>query len=150
MPVWVWVALGLAALGLELVRRDLYLLWAALGLFAAAPVANHPLWAFGVFASTTALGFAVLRPPLWRRLNPPARDPVSRLIGQRGVVLQTVEGLDFSGWVEVDGRRWSAKSWDGRVIAAGTPIEVLAVEGIQLVVHPWQAPLAESQGPSPK
>lgn len=143
MPAWIWVVFGLAAIAAEITRGDWYLLGVGLGALAAAPLASHP-WAAGtVFVVVSGGLLAAVRPRLIGRFIPaPTPDPPQRLIGQTGVVIRAV-GVDddFGGAVDLDGRRWSAKSFWGEPIAPGTRVEVMAVEGVRLVVHPADQPL---------
>jgi membrane-bound serine protease (ClpP class) len=61
----------------------------------------------------------------------PTRSGREALLGQEGVA---TSDLTLRGTVRVGGEDWSAIA-DGRPIAAGEAVEVLAVEGITLRVH---------------
>ncbi len=51
------------------------------------------------------------------------------------MVVQTIDNLQASGQVMVDGAVWTAKSKPGDTIEEGKVIKVLAVEGVKLIVE---------------
>ena len=58
------------------------------------------------------------------------------LIGKHGIVLANINPIEATGLVKVNGETWSAKSDDGEIISKDTEIEVLAIDGVKLVVSP--------------
>ena len=62
------------------------------------------------------------------------------LIGQRAVVLETIDTLHGTGRVEVNGMEWSAKVEDATaVIEAGTVVSIEGIQGVKLIVKKEEA-----------
>ncbi len=62
---------------------------------------------------------------------------IDRLVGQSGVVVQTVPGLGVgTGVVKVSGQVWSAETEWPEELAPGTPIMVAGRSGLVLSVLP--------------
>lgn len=66
-----------------------------------------------------------------RALRTPVKTGMESLIGLTGYVLST---LDPHGTIQLAGEEWSAISHDNRMLAKGTPIQVIDKRGISLVV----------------
>jgi membrane protein implicated in regulation of membrane protease activity len=135
---FIWLFIALLAFGIEMSRGDFYVIWFGIGAIVAFFLAQEPVLAIIVFLVSSGLLLWLLRPSVIRRLAPPRRrDPPDELIGQTGPVLRQVNPhSDFAGLVEVDGRRYAARAFGSDPIPPGTMVEVLGLDGIQLVVHP--------------
>ena len=137
-----WVAwLGLAVvLGImEVTSLDLVFAMLAVGALAGA--------ASGLFidnvlvqvliALVVAVGMLfVVRPIAMRHLRTPhaIRTGTDALVGQRGVVLETVDGE--GGRIKLKGEVWSARTFDpDRSIAAGQHVEVVQIDGATAIVY---------------
>ena len=137
-----WVAwLGLAVvLGImEVTSLDLVFAMLAVGALAGA--------ASGLFidnvlvqvliALVVAVGMLfVVRPIAMRHLRTPhaIRTGTDALVGQRGVVLEAVDGE--GGRIKLKGEVWSARTFDPhRSIAAGQHVEVVQIDGATAVVY---------------
>jgi len=142
--VWLVLAGGLAVS--EMLTLDLTLLMLASGALAGALVAvAFPglLWAQILVALAVALTMLfVTRPALLKRLHnsPGYRSSASKLLGSPGTAIEEI--TPTSGEVKIAGELWSARSYDASVIAAGTEIEVLEMDGITAVVYPRHKPLS--------
>lgn len=58
------------------------------------------------------------------------------LINKHGIVITEINPIEGTGLVKVNGETWSAKSEDESIIAKGTEIEVLSIDGVKLIVKP--------------
>lgn len=58
------------------------------------------------------------------------------LINKHGIVTIDIDPIEATGQVKVNGEIWSAKTQDESVISKGTEIEVLAIDGVKLIVSP--------------
>lgn len=56
------------------------------------------------------------------------------LIGAKGVVTQKIEDYEI-GEVKLEGKYWSAKSFDGGSINLGEEVEVVRIDGVKLIVR---------------
>jgi membrane protein implicated in regulation of membrane protease activity len=57
-----------------------------------------------------------------------------RFIGKKGIVLEDVNNVENVGRVRLDKEEWRADSETGAIIAAGTQVEVVRLDGTHLVV----------------
>lgn len=64
---------------------------------------------------------------------PHYRSNTEALIGKTGLVIATIQP-QMPGYVKIDGEEWPARDVHNNAIAAGTLIEVTAVNGCHLVV----------------
>jgi membrane protein implicated in regulation of membrane protease activity len=140
--IWFIVAGGLVV-G-ELLTGTLYLLMFALAAVAAALVALT-----GVGAVVEVLAFVVaaggltlgLRPIAARHLRtaPTLATGTAALVGADGIVLEQVDEHD--GRVKIKGEIWSARAYpEGTVLAAGSHVRVLRIDGATAIVHHEEIP----------
>jgi membrane protein implicated in regulation of membrane protease activity len=145
MAAWVVWLIVAAVLGIAEVTT----LTLALGLIAAGALIAAVTSAAGLplavqllaFAGTSIAGLAAVRPLALRHLRQPPllRSGAAALVGREALTLTEV--TRHSGRVRIGGEEWSARSYDpGTVIAAGTDVDVLAIEGVTALVHPQEDP----------
>lgn len=141
--VWLILAGGLAVS--EMLTLDLTLLMLSSGALAGAAVAfAFPglVWAQILVALVVALTMLfVTRPALLKRLHnsPGYRSSASKMLGSSGMAIEVI--TPTGGEVKIAGELWSARSYDASVIAPGTEIEVLEMDGVTAVVYPKHQPL---------
>ena len=75
--------------------------------------------------------------PLARRFVATRVVPTNadRLVGMEARVTETINNGYPTGAVYADGKTWTARSADGRVIPAGELVEVERMEGVKLIVR---------------
>ena len=56
------------------------------------------------------------------------------LLNKKGIVLKDINSLEGKGLVKVNGETWSAKSEDDSIILKDSEVEVLAIDGVKLIV----------------
>lgn len=107
-------------------------LLAGLILFALHRWAGLPYgWAVGAFALWIVKDIAMY--PVVRAVFSPARTGAEAFIGARGVVMDAIAPL---GYIRLDGELWRAESVQPpRVIPAGAPVIVRAVQGLTFLVE---------------
>ena len=59
-----------------------------------------------------------------------------RIIGQEGLVLETLDPVAGVGLIKVKGQTWSAVSEEKTTIEAGSRVTVTAIQGVRAVVKP--------------
>ena len=139
MPGWViWMLVAAALTGGEMLTLGLFLGPLALAAILAALVAlgggSVELQAAAFIAGSVA-SLAIVRPIAKRHMHTPAqiRTGAAALIGQRAVVLETVDA--DGGLVKIGGEVWTARPYDeDHVIDPGTRVEVLKIEGATALV----------------
>jgi membrane protein implicated in regulation of membrane protease activity len=138
-----WIAWLIAAAALAV--AEYFTLTLAFGLLAAAALVAAVVAGIGApllaqvlaFAITAAVGLLVVRPIARRQMTktPLVREGSYALIGKTGVVIQEVTGM--KGLIKLSGEVWSARAFDeNQVIPAGTPVDVMEIEGATAIVYP--------------
>jgi len=145
--VLVWLVLAVVLLAVELRHLALYVLFVAIGSFAAAGVAVLAPSAVGLQV-VTAVGVAVAGIVLVRpRFSPMlehrhavagiARGVHGGIVGQEAITLDEVGDSQHPGHVRMSGERWLAVSGgDNLTIPTGTKVVVMSVQGTTLLVWP--------------
>ena len=138
-PFWIWLAIGVALLAVEVTMTTEWLLWpaAAAGVVAVLTALGLPLGVAGeliVFALLTVV-FTVLARRFITRINPTEadiNDRDSRLVGQRAQVVQAF--AEGRGRVFISGSEWAAEI-DGEAPMVGQTVLVESVSGSRLKVR---------------
>ena len=138
-PFWIWLAIGVALLAVEVTMTTEWLLWpaAAAGVVAVLTALGLPLGVAGeliVFALLTVV-FTVLARRFITRINPSEadiNDRDSRLVGQRAQVVQAF--AEGRGRVFISGSEWAAEI-DGEAPMVGQAVMVESVTGSRLKVR---------------
>ncbi len=139
--VVVWIVLALLLVAIETFTVAFIGIYLAAGALCAAVVAalDGALWLqLVVFAVVSAGTLLLTRPALRSRfVNAPLiPSNVPALVGRRGVVVVPIPaGTGGRGQVRVGTEDWSARSSDERAIESGATVEVVAVEGVAVIVR---------------
>jgi membrane protein implicated in regulation of membrane protease activity len=138
VPV-IWLIAGVLLAVAELFTLDFVLVMFAAGAFAAATagLVGAPVVAQAIiFAATSALGLAAVRPAIKRRLHrgsEPAVMGVEAIEGTQAIVIEEVG--DDRGMVKIGGELWRARAYDAtQVIEAGAQVRVVEVKGATALV----------------
>lgn len=137
-PWHIWFALALVLAAVEILTPGFVLICFSAGAAVAGLCAlsglSVPLQILG-FAGGSFVAFVTIRPAMRRwALHKGEALPtnIDRLIGQKATVLEPTD--DAKGLVKIGGESWSARSADGREIAAGSRVVVQAIEGNKVIV----------------
>ena len=135
----VWLAAVVIFVAAEAMTVGLTSVWFAVGALGAllASQLGAPVWAqIAVFLLLSAAALLVVRPLARRYLKPGySATNADRVIGAEAVVTQEIDNLRGQGQVSVAGQTWTARSQDESVLAAGTKVTVLRIEGVKLFVQ---------------
>lgn len=151
-PQWIcpvsWLIVAVVLVVAEVLTVQMVAIWFAIGSVAAIVPAlmGAPYWVqVLVFLAVSAATLVLTRPFLQRVLYVRREHTnADRVIGQMGVVEQTVENDQQPGRVMAMGLSWSALSDDGSAIAVGEKIEVVAIDGVKLIVKRKNASRVEA------
>ena len=138
-----WIAWLITAVALGV--AEYFTLTLAFGLLAAAALVAAVVAGVGgpllaqvlAFAITAGVGLLVVRPIARRQLTrtPLVREGSYALVGKKAVVVEEVTGTQ--GLIKLSGEVWSARALDeDQVIPAGTPVDVMEIEGATAIVYP--------------
>lgn len=135
--ILMWIAVIIIAVIVEMMTTDLSSIWAALGAFVAMIVAIFvTIWWIQliVFISITLLGLVLIKPYIKRYVGRnEIRTNSEAIVGKIGIV--TADIVDGGvGAVHVEGKEWSAISRDSEDILKDKKVEILAIEGVKLIV----------------
>ena len=152
---WLWWVIGAFVLGgLELLTLDLVFGTLVVAALAGAGVAllGGDFTAQAITASLVAVALlAVVRPLLVRRFHLEGRwvpSGTAAHVGRPARVL--VEVSELGGRVRLAGEEWSARAADpADVLAPGTAVEVVAIDGATAVVARPSGPPAAPDAPAP-
>lgn len=140
MNSWVvfWLCLAAALAIVEVSTVNLITIWFAAAALVVALAAVLGVGAGGqvaIFIIVSAVLVVATRPIAKRFLNKKAVPTnADRIIGAEGVVVEEIDAVKGCGQVKVLGQIWSAKSVDGKTLAEGTVVEIVALEGVKAVV----------------
>jgi len=92
------------------------------------------------------LGFVFIVPArkYLHRQGPKLRLGADNLPGKLGICLEPIDGDLLAGVVQLDGARWTAIARRGTQIGRGDKVEILAVEGVRLLVAARE-PIAQGE-----
>jgi len=135
----IWLIAGVLLAVAELFTLDFVLIMFAAGAFAAgatgalgAPVLVQVI----VFAATSTLGLAAVRPAIKQRFHrgaEPAVMGIEAIEGTEAIVIEEVRA--DHGMVKIGGELWTARPYDAtQVIEAGERVRVVEVKGATALV----------------
>ena len=138
MQSWIWLVLMAVLLVAELLTVGLTTIWFAAGALVAylsSLVGANLVVQVILFLVVSIVLFALTRPLLVDKLNKSrAKTNIDSLIGKKAKVTEEIDPLEETGTAFLEGKLWSARSADGRKIEAETIAEVVAVEGVKLIL----------------
>jgi membrane protein implicated in regulation of membrane protease activity len=141
VAIAVWLAIAGALVVIELLTLAFVALYVAVGAIAAAIAAALGA-SFGiqllVFAAVSVGSLLLTRRPLLavmkRQPQIPSNAPT--VVGKHALVTRAIEaGTGQRGQVRVGTEEWSARSESEEGIAVGVTVEVMAIDGVSLVVR---------------
>lgn len=145
-----WLILLIVCIGIEVATLGLTTIWFAGGALAAiiAAALNAPLVVqivLFILVSLVLLFFT--RPVAVRYFNRDRiRTNVESLVGKQAIVTGEIDNLHSMGQVTLNGQEWTARSFDEKEkIPTGTVVDVLAINGVKLIVRKHMAEEDASQ-----
>ena len=135
-----WLIASAVFLLIEILTLGLTSIWFAGGAVVAAIAAliGVPfLVQMLLFVVVTCLLFALTRPVAKRYLNDRVQKTnTDALIGQQGIVKETINNMESKGLVQLNGQDWTARSVEaGEIIPAGSEVTVKEIRGVKLIVE---------------
>lgn len=137
----VWLIIAVALFVVESITYQMVCIWFSFGaLLAMIPGAlDAPLWVQLLVFLVASIAFLLfVRPIVRERVTPrKAATNVDRVIGQAGIVKETVDNIEQTGRVHANGLLWTARSTDDRVvIPEGSRVLAVHIDGVKLIVQP--------------
>ena len=134
--MWLWFALAIAFLVLELVTTQFVSIWfSASALITGIVVAIFPqmqiAWQIIIFV-VLSVGALVATRPLVKKLVKKMKGSETNLelnIGKTAMVVETIDNIKETGAVKINGLVWSARSSDNSIIEVGEIVIFERVSG---------------------
>ena len=134
-----WLILFVILLVIEILTMGLTTVWFAGGALVAFILA---FVGFGlpvqiIVFLVVSIGLLVLTRPIAMKFFNQERQKTNAesLIGQKAVVLETIDTLHGTGRAEVNGMEWSAKTDDtDEIISPGEVVVIEGIQGVKLIV----------------
>ena len=139
MMTYIWLAMLIGAIVLEIVTTQIVSIWFAAGALAAliatlAGVSNVWLQLL-IFVIVSAVALIVTRPLVKKLINKQAEPTnADMVLGKTGIVTEKIDNLAPSGLVKVNGSVWTARSADGSVIEQDERVIIKEISGVKLLV----------------
>ena len=136
-----WLALLIVAIVAELLTMGLTTLWFAGGALVAilATALRAPVFIqIILFFLVSLMLLFFTRPVAVKYFNKDrVKTNVESMVGRQAVVISEIDNLQGIGQVAVSGQEWSARSCDDKVrIPVGAVVNVMAINGVKLIVRP--------------
>jgi len=140
MPI-IWTVLIIVFAVAEAFTLGLTSIWFAAGAVVALLISflKFPIYLqITVFLVATLVMLIYTRPVAQKYLRIGAsKTNVTALLGESGIVLKRIDTYNL-GQVKVKGQIWTAKAEHGQDIARGDEVEIVAIEGVKLIVKPLE------------
>ncbi len=134
----IWLIIAVLSGVIEAITMGLTTIWFVFGALVAWVLYefNAPFIAQLIaFIGVTAILLYFTKPLVKKYLQVgKTRTNADSLIGEMGTVTKDIDTIKAQGQLEIRGQIWSAKTRDEELIPKDTVVEVLAIEGVKLVV----------------
>ena len=142
--VVLWLVILLIAICVEVGTMGLASIWFAGGALIAVISAalSFPVWLQVVLFLVVSLVLLIFtRPVAVKYFNKDrVRTNVESMIGRQAIVVSEIDNLQGIGQVTVGGQEWSARSENEKqTMDVGTVVEIVAVNGVKLIVREVQS-----------
>lgn len=133
-----WLGVMVLFLVVEAVTVGLVCIWFAAGALAALLCAmlGGEIWLQVVlFLAVSAVTLYFTRPLVRKYVNAKV-EPTNAdiVIGKECRVTETIDNIEGTGAVYVDGKTWTARSENDETIQKGTLVTALRIDGVKLIV----------------
>lgn len=142
MYMWqIWLIIsGLFFIG-EIITVGFLVLWLSIGSLLAMVVSifapDAIILQTSIFLISSTLLILFTKPLVDKYITrKTVPTNVNTLIGKKAIVLTSINSLEATGQVKVNGETWSAKTETEEIIEIGTEVEILQVDGVKLLVKP--------------
>lgn len=134
-----WLIVFVVFAALELISLGLTCIWFAIGALAACVTSlftdNWVIQAV-IFVIVTISVLVFLRPIAIKYINNKAeKTNVDSIIGKTAKVLISIDNVNATGMVMLDGMEWTARSADENIIEKDALVRVTSVEGVKVIVE---------------
>jgi membrane protein implicated in regulation of membrane protease activity len=134
----IWIVAILVFSVVEAVTAQLVSIWFVIGAIAAfvASLFNVPiLIQVIIFIAITIVALVITRPIVKKYINPRVQHTnADRVLNQTAVVIEEINNLNGTGQVKVDGKIWTARSTNNKIIPEESIVRIDKISGVKLLV----------------
>jgi len=143
MLQYLWLALLIIFVVVECLTVGLVSIWFAGGALVAmilAMAGAGAIWQDIAFLVVSGLLLIITRPLAKKYLlNKKEKTNYHSIIGMVAKVTDKIDNYNQTGVAFVDGKEWTARSTEDEItMEAGTLAKVTAIEGVKLIVEPYE------------
>jgi membrane protein implicated in regulation of membrane protease activity len=133
-----WLIILAVLIFIEIMTLGLTTIWFAGGALAAFVVSlfyDNLLLEITIFLIVSLALLYFTRPLVLRYFNPKrTKTNYEGVIGKDALVTVSIDNMNASGQVIVDGQEWSARTLDGNMIEKGAKVKIHGISGVKLMV----------------
>ncbi len=140
MALLFWIIVGVLTSATEIFIPTFFLFWFGLGAFAAAisSLFVDLMVQIIIFIVVSAILVIFTRPlalKVLQRKDSPRKISIDEIIGQRALVIETIDRQKGKGKIKINGDIWRAITDDGSIIDINSYVTILRIEGTKTVVR---------------
>lgn len=144
MMQYFWLALLIIFIVVECLTVGLVSIWFAGGSLVAmilAMAGAGAIWQDVAFLAVSGLLLVITRPFVKKYLmNKKVQTNYQSVIGTVAKVIEKIDNYNQTGAAFADGKEWTARSTEDLItMEEGSLAEVVAIEGVKLIVKPYEA-----------
>lgn len=147
MEPTIWLIMVIVLIVIEIITMDLTTIWFAGGAlltFIFSILFNNLTMEVIVFLVTSLSLLYFTRPWVKKHFNPKRiRTNYNAVIGEEALVISTIDNINGTGQVIINGMEWTARSTTHKVIEKGTKVTIKEVTGVRLIVEEISSGLKE-------
>ena len=141
--MYVWLVLAILFVVAECLTVGLVSIWFAGGALVAmilAMAGANVVWQAITFLVISAVLLVATRPLVKKYLlNKKAKTNYESVIGEVAKIIETVDNYNQTGAAFANGKEWTARSTrDSVVLEKDSLAKVVAIEGVKLIVEPYE------------
>ena len=138
--MWIfWLIAAGVFFVIEMATIGFLVFWLGIGALLAMATSfltTNVLIQVAVFVVTSTILLIFTRPLVNKFIKIPKEIKTNAysIIGKKGIVISSINNIEGSGQIKIDGDVWSAKSVDDEDIKKDTEVEIVEIGGVKAVV----------------
>lgn len=134
--IWAAAIIGFGVL--EAITVQLVSIWFVIGSVAGlvSALLGAPIYLQVIICiAVSVLALLVTRPLVRKKLQTKVQPTnADRVIGQTAVVVEEINNLAQTGTVKIDGKVWTARNCDDKILPPNSLVAVEKIDGVKLIV----------------
>ncbi len=134
----IWLFVLVVTLVIEALTAGLVTIWFSAGAICALISSYFGIsfvYQIIIFIAASSVALLIARPLIKDKITKKTvKTNADLVIGEKGVVIETIEPVEGKGQVKVSGRIWSARSLNSEKIEKDELVTVERIEGVHLIV----------------